>query len=160
MARGRSDGLLRMEVADGVAAGGAPPGETGMGGTRIRARRIFTQADFDRFAALSGDDNPIHVDPAFSAETRFGRTVAHGMLLYSALWALIREHFPGAVQETQELMFPAPTYADEPMRLEIDVVARPAPDTLELAVRIVAERDGTLTLDGRTRINLGNGGAA
>ena len=127
---------------------------------RIRARRIFTQSDFDRFAALSGDDNPIHVDPAFSAETRFGRTVAHGMLLYSALWGMICEHFPGAVQETQELMFPVPTYADEPVRLEIDIVAQPAPDSLELAMRVVAERDGTLTLDGRTRIALANGGAA
>jgi 3-hydroxybutyryl-CoA dehydratase len=131
-----------------------------MSDTPIREMRTFTQADFDRFAALSGDDNPIHVDPAFSAETRFGRTVAHGMLLYSALWALIRRHFPGAVQETQELMFPAPTYADEPVRLEIDVVARPSPGTVDLAARIVAARDGTLTLDGRTRISLANGGAA
>jgi acyl dehydratase len=131
-----------------------------MSDTPIREMRTFTQADFDRFAALSGDDNPIHVDPAFSAETRFGRTVAHGMLLYSALWALIRRHFPGAVQETQELMFPAPTYADEPVRLEVDVVARPSPDTVDLAARIVAARDGTLTLDGRTRIGLANGGAA
>jgi 3-hydroxybutyryl-CoA dehydratase len=131
-----------------------------MSDTPIREMRTFSQADFDRFAALSGDDNPIHVDPAFSAETRFGRTVAHGMLLYSALWALIRRHFPGAVQETQELMFPAPTYADEPVRLEIDVVARPSPDTVDLAARIVAARDGTLTLDGRTRISLANGGAA
>jgi acyl dehydratase len=131
-----------------------------MSETQIRTRRIFTQADFDRFAALSGDDNPIHVDPVFSAETRFGRTVAHGMLLYSALWALICEHFPGARQETQELMFPAPTYADEPVRLEIDVLARPSADTLDLAARIVAERDGRLTLDGRTRISLAAGGAS
>jgi 3-hydroxybutyryl-CoA dehydratase len=131
-----------------------------MSETRIRARRTFTQADFDRFAALSGDDNPIHVDPVFSAETRFGRTVAHGMLLYSALWALIREHFPGATQETQQLMFPAPTYADEPVRLEVDVLAQPSPDALDLAARVVTERDGTLTLDGRTRIGLANGGAA
>jgi len=49
-----------------------------------------TQADFDAFAAVSGDDNPIHVDPEFSAHTRFGRTVAHGMLLYSRLWAMVR----------------------------------------------------------------------
>ncbi len=126
----------------------------------IRARRTFTQADFDRFAALSGDDNPIHVDPVFAGETRFGRTVAHGMLLYAALWALIRENFPGAVQETQALMFPAPTYVDEPVRLEIDVAAQPAPDTFDLTARIVTEREGTLTLDGSTRIVVAPGGAS
>jgi 3-hydroxybutyryl-CoA dehydratase len=126
----------------------------------IRARRTFTQSDFDRFAALSGDDNPIHVDPVFSAETRFGRTVAHGMLLYSALWALICQKFPGAVQEAQALMFPAPTYVDEPVRLEIDVVAQPSADIFDLAARIVTERDGTLTLDGSTRIAVPRGGAS
>ena len=53
--------------------------------------RVFTQEDFDRFARLSGDDNPIHVDSEFSARHKFGRTVAHGMLLlaiYSAGLAL------------------------------------------------------------------------
>lgn len=44
-------------------------------------RRVFTQTDFIRFAALSGDDNPIHVDPDFSAQTKFGQAVAHGMFL-------------------------------------------------------------------------------
>ena len=39
--------------------------------------RIFSQVDFDRFARLSGDNNPIHIDPAFSARTPFGQTVAH-----------------------------------------------------------------------------------
>ena len=33
--------------------------------------RVLTQDEFDAFAKLSGDDNPIHVDPDFSARTRF-----------------------------------------------------------------------------------------
>jgi len=125
----------------------------------IRETRVFTQADFDRFAGISGDDNPIHIDPGFAAETRFGRTVAHGMLLYAGLWGLVRRQFPGAVQETQDLMFPAPTYAGDAMRLEVDVLDRPAPDRLDLAVRVVSEADGTVTLDGRTRIRLVGGEA-
>ncbi len=44
-------------------------------------KRVFSQTDFNRFAALSGDDNPIHIDPEFSAKTKFGQTVAHGMFL-------------------------------------------------------------------------------
>jgi len=45
----------------------------------------LTQRDFDRFAELSGDDNPIHVDPAFAARTRFQKPVAQGMLLYGLI---------------------------------------------------------------------------
>ena len=40
----------------------------------------FEQDDYDEFARLSGDVNPIHVDPDFSSRTRFGKTVAHAVL--------------------------------------------------------------------------------
>jgi len=52
-------------------------------------KRVFSQADFDRFAALSGDNNPIHVDPTFAARTKFGRTVAHGMFIYSVVCSVL-----------------------------------------------------------------------
>ena len=38
-----------------------------------------------RFADLSGDHNPIHLDAEFAAQTRFGRPIAHGMLAVSTI---------------------------------------------------------------------------
>jgi acyl dehydratase len=93
-------------------------------GAPILRQRTLTQADFDRFAALSGDDNPIHVDPEYSAAARFGRTVAHGMLLYSVICGVLGEAFPGAVQVSQTLMFPAPTFAGEELTVEARVAGR------------------------------------
>jgi acyl dehydratase len=74
----------------------------------------FGQADFDEFARLSGDDNPIHVDPEFCRRTRFGRPVAHGMMLFGMLDAAVNRwlELPLAVW-SQELTFRAPTYADD-----------------------------------------------
>ena len=113
-----------------------------------------TQADFNLFAALSGDDNPIHVDPHFSARTRFGRTVAHGMLLHARLWGMIREAYPGRAHQVQNLMFPAPSYADEALR--IDIVQRDgAPDVLDITITRTA--DETVTLTGEC-IFVGGGG--
>ena len=63
-------------------------------GDRALITRTFTQRDYDRFAALSGDDNPIHVDPEFARTTRFGRTLCHGMLLYSTLCATMTTVLP------------------------------------------------------------------
>lgn len=77
-----------------------------------------TQAEFELFARVSGDDNPIHVDPDFSARTRFGRTVAHGMMLYALLWAAVQGARPGARLVEQSLMFPNPAFAGEPLRFE------------------------------------------
>lgn len=77
------------------------------------------QADFDLFAAVSGDDNAIHVDPAFCAQTRFGRTVSHGMLLYTKLWGMVQRHRPDLTLRAQSIMFPNPAYAGEPLRLRV-----------------------------------------
>jgi acyl dehydratase len=123
-------------------------------GTQIREVKTFTQAEFDAFARLSGDDNPIHVDPDFSARTRFGRTVAHGMLLYSVVCGAISRHFPGAVQLSQELKFPAPTYAGEPMTIHIQVLGQ---DAATAQVRLLTEMknpEGAVTLTGEAVILL------
>ncbi len=41
---------------------------------------VVTDGDLRAFAAVSGDDNPVHLDDAFAATTAFGGRVAHGML--------------------------------------------------------------------------------
>jgi acyl dehydratase len=121
-------------------------------GTPVVRRRALTQGDFDRFAALSGDDNPIHVDPDYAAASRFGRPVAHGMLLYSVICGVLGEVFPGAVQVSQTLMFPAPTFAGEDLTVEARVVVRRG-SRAEVAVEVrnpagEATCTGTAVLEG------------
>lgn len=77
------------------------------------------QGEFDLFAKVSGDDNPIHVDPEFSARSAFGRTVSHGMLIYSKLWGMIQRAHPGARQIRQQMMFPNPSFTGETVRLQV-----------------------------------------
>ena len=113
----------------------------------VAEERMFTQAEFDRFGALSGDRNPIHVDPAFAVDTPFGATVAHGMLLFSALRALAARTWPGVALRQQDLMFPAPTYADEPVVLRLDPVAAEDGRSWRVTTRVV-KPDGRLGVEG------------
>ena len=89
----------------------------------LTARWVPTQAEFDAFAQVSGDDNAIHVDPEFSSRTAFGRTVSHGMLIYTKLWGLLKSHAPEARQIRQSMMFPNPTFAGEEVVLRIEETA-------------------------------------
>lgn len=116
-------------------------------GDRVEDVRFITQASFDAFAELSGDDNPIHVDPVFSARTRFGRTVAHGMFLFGSLAALAARWLGGPVHVLdQQMRFSAPTFAGEEMAMHMEVVAR-AGASATVSQRI--ERpDGVVTLEG------------
>ena len=119
-------------------------------GREVIVRRTFTQQDFNRFAALSGDDNPIHVDPDFSARTRFGKTVSHGMLLYGVIWSALQAHFPGAVQLDQDLMFPAPTYVGEEMSIRLRVLETD-PATGRIHVEAILTRpNGEIGCQGQT----------
>jgi acyl dehydratase len=118
------------------------------------APRALTQRDFDRFAALSGDDNPIHVDPAFARGTALGATVAQAMLLYgfvgAALSRTLAPHLPrGWLPLAQTLTFPVPTFVGD----AVSAAAEPAPGGAPLlfATR-VRNQHGTVTADGEARV--------
>ncbi|WP_417586548.1 MaoC/PaaZ C-terminal domain-containing protein [Pararhodobacter oceanensis] len=102
-----------------------------------------TQAEFDAFAQISGDDNPIHVDPAFSATSAFGRTVSHGMLIYAKLWAMLCEAHPARAYTGQEMMFPNPAFAGEPLILTL------AEEGDTITMTAARRSDGVLCFTGR-----------
>jgi acyl dehydratase len=120
-------------------------------GQSVTTKRIFTQADFDRFAALSGDDNPIHVDPGFSATTKFGRTVCHGMLLYSTICQVLGEKLPGPgmIQLDQSLMFPSPTFTGEEMSVRLEVLEVGADDGTAIIETTISHADGRPACQGQ-----------
>ena len=118
-------------------------------------QRVLLQNDFDRFAKLTGDDNPIHCDPEFAAKSHFGATVAHGMMLYSCICKALTEQIgPGVVQLEQTLMFPAPTYTGDRLRVGLQVEAE-ADGQLEIITEVAKVGAGGTaipTATGRCRV--------
>jgi acyl dehydratase len=52
----------------------------------ILNRKHFTPEDQERFATLSGDRNPLHMDPVAARRTQAGAPVVHG--IHTLLWCL------------------------------------------------------------------------
>lgn len=119
----------------------------------IRFEHIPSQAEFELFARISGDDNPIHVDADFSRATRFGRTVAHGMFLYTLIWARLRREYPAARSLSQDLKFPNPAYAGERLEFLMFEAVSGANVTIETLVRRMA--DGAAVCEARTILETG-----
>ncbi|MCG8520444.1 MAG: hypothetical protein MI794_20865 [Pseudomonadales bacterium] len=118
----------------------------------------LSQQDFNQFANLSGDHNPIHVDPDYSSGTRFGATVSHGMLLFTKLRGCLHRHFPKHRLAEQQLMFPAPAYAEENLLIQLDSAPTQDKGPLSVATRIL-KADGSACLEGRCILEPDTGNA-
>ena len=96
--------------------------ELSVGQTVTREYRI-TESEVSAFADASGDHNPLHLDEEYAGRTRFGRRIAHGMLLGSYISALIGMELPGegTIYMKQELNFLRPVYYGDVIRVEIRV---------------------------------------
>ena len=57
-----------------------------MGDQHRRIRRAFAPSDQLAFSELSGDVNPLHMDPVYARRTQLGAAAVHGV--HAALWAL------------------------------------------------------------------------
>lgn len=112
----------------------------------------FYQEDFDRFAALSGDDNPIHVDPEFSARTRFGKTVAHGMLLYGLVSSVLSNNFLAAEPLEQDLMFPNPTYVGESVTVRVEVIQVDPEEQFARLETVIMKANGEIACQGEALV--------
>ena len=75
------------------------------------------------FANLTGDTNPVHLDDAYAATTRFGKRIAHGMIAASLISATLANDLPGpgTVYLSQTLQFKAPVYPGDTVTAIIEV---------------------------------------
>ena len=76
-----------------------------------------------RFADLTGDANPVHLDDAYAAGTRFGRRIAHGMIAAGLISATLANDLPGpgTVYLSQTLRFKGPVYPGDVITTTIEV---------------------------------------
>ena len=72
--------------------------------------KTVTESDIAKFAEVSGDNNPLHLDEAFAKTTRFKERIAHGMLSAGFISTILGTKLPGpgSIYLSQSLSFTAP----------------------------------------------------
>jgi len=90
-----------------------------------KASRTQTISDemIRSFADLTGDTNPVHLDDAYAAGTRFGRRIAHGMIAAGLISATLANDLPGTgtVYLSQTLQFKVPVYPGDTITATVEV---------------------------------------
>ena len=107
------------------------------------------QTRIDQFAAVTGDDQWIHVDPVRAAAGMFGSTVAHGFLTLSLLPLFIRSSHKinGARMSVNyglnRVRFPAPVPVNSRLRGHFKLLAfEPIEGGVQLITEVSVEREG------------------
>jgi len=92
-------------------------------GERARVTKEVTEDDVALFARITGDYNPVHVDPDFASKTRFKGRIAHGMLSASLISAVLGTKLPGpgCIYLSQSLRFLRPVRIDDTLTAEVEV---------------------------------------
>jgi len=107
------------------------------------------QNRIDQFAAVTGDDQWIHVDPKRAAAGMFGTTVAHGFLTLSLLPFFIRSSHKinGARMSVNyglnRVRFPAPVPVNSRLRAHFKLLSfEPIEGGVQLITEVSIEREG------------------
>jgi acyl dehydratase len=88
--------------------------------------RLITNQEVEAFAAISGDHNPLHLDPDYAATTAFGECIAHGMLTGALISAAIAMQLPGpgSVYLSQNIQFRAPVLLGDTLTVTLEVTEK------------------------------------
>ena len=93
-------------------------------GQKIEFTEVISESMVEKFAKLSGDYNPHHMDESYAEKTRFKKRVCHGMLLASLFSRLTGMYLPGkgSLFFSQSLNFISPAFIDDKVTVEGEIV--------------------------------------
>jgi 3-hydroxybutyryl-CoA dehydratase len=119
-------------------------------GDKATRTQTITDEVIRTFATLTGDTNPVHLDDAYAATTRFGRRIAHGMIAAGLISAALANDLPGpgTVYLSQTLNFKAPVYPGDTITATIEVKALHASKPIATLATTCANQDGAVVLEG------------
>ena len=94
-------------------------------GQSAELTRTVQDGDLAAFAAVTGDDNPVHLDEAYAATTPFKGRIAHGMLSASYISAVLANRLPGpgTIYISQTLSFRRPVRIGDAVTATVKVSA-------------------------------------
>jgi acyl dehydratase len=119
-------------------------------GVRASRTKTITDADVRAFAEISGDVNPIHLDDAYAATTRFGRRIAHGILTGSIVSAILGNDLPGlgTIYLSQSYTFKAPVFIGDTITATIELTNYREDKRIATFKCTCTNQDGVLVLEG------------
>ena len=119
----------------------------------------ITIEEIERFAALSGDDSPMHMSDDAAIERGLDGRIPHGMLSGALASRLVGVHLPGpnGLLQSMKLSFVRPAPIDEDLLVLGRIEAKsPATQTVVVKIRITEGNTGYMVVRGSAQVGVIN----
>ncbi len=120
-------------------------------GDNIRFSKTISEGDVERFAAASGDTNPLHLDDEFAETTRFDGRIVHGMLGSGLISAALARLPGGVVYLSQDTEFLRPIRIGDRVTAVVEAVEDLGGGRFRLSTTVL-DGDGEPAIDGEATI--------
>lgn len=119
--------------------------------------KTVSDADITKFADVTGDNQPLHLDDAYAAKTRFKKRLAHGMLSAGFISAALGTKLaPNAtvIYLSQSLQFRRPVFPGDTITARLEVTAIDPDKRFVTCKTECANQDGQTVLSGEAQVLL------
>ena len=117
----------------------------------VSEKIIITEDMVYKFAEVSGDRNPIHINDEYALKTVFGGRIVHGMLMASFFSKMIASTYPGdgSIYLSQSLDFKNPCYINDEIIVTIKLLNE---IDGKYTIRTTIRRDDTILVCGEALV--------
>ena len=124
-------------------------------GQSCRYSHLIDDALVRAFAEVSGDRNPIHLDDAVAATSKFGQRIAHGAILSSLISKVFGMDMPGigTVYLSQTCNYKLPVFLGDTVTLEATITEL-LPKSIARISTVFTKQTGEVVMDGVAEVKL------
>ena len=125
-------------------------------GDKAFISKAFTEQEVFRFAEISTDKNPLHLDKDFGRASIFGRRIVHGMLVASLFSGLIGMELPGegSIYLGQSLNFKAPVAIGEEVTASVEIIKIREDKPIITLRTVCVNSEGNVVIEGEAVVKV------
>lgn len=123
-------------------------------GMTASLKKTITQADVEKFAAVTGDYNPLHMDEEFAGKTIFRGRIAHGMITGGLISAVLGTELPGknTLYLEQELKFLASVRFGDTLVATVECIEKEDRRHKLVFKTVVTNQNGAVVTSGKALV--------
>ncbi|WP_338793734.1 MaoC family dehydratase [Bernardetia sp. MNP-M8] len=115
----------------------------------------YSQEQVNRFAEVTGDNNPLHLDEEYAATTMFKRPIMHGFLGGSVFSKIFGTLFPGegTIYMNQTMNFMRPMFVDTEYEAVMTITEiNREKNRAKVQTQVIDKSTGKVTISGEATV--------